>query len=195
MKYQTFETERLFLRPTNEEDAALTHRLYNTQEFLQFVGDRNLHTEEDALEYLRNRAFPQIEQRGYGNYTVILKDGGEKVGSCGLYHREGVTGVDIGFAYLPEFYGRGYGYEAAKAILDAGFIDFGLEEISALTVQENISSRKLIEKLGLSFRKKVFIPNDPEELLFYLITKKEWLSSTQNILAKLPTATAAIARI
>src|SRR5690606_30223255 len=100
------------------------------------------------------------------------------VGSCGLYHREGVTGVDIGFAYLPEFYGRGYGYEAAKAILDAGFIDFGLEEISALTVQENISSRKLIEKLGLSFRKKVFIPNDPEELLFYLITKKEWLSST-----------------
>ncbi len=178
MDYRSYETERLLLRPTNAEDAELTHRLYNTQEFLQYLGDRNLNTEDDALEYLKNRAFPQIEKMGYGNYTVILKENGEKIGSCGLYHREGVAGVDIGFAFLPQYYGLGYGYEAAKALLDAGFRDFGLKEISALTVQENEASRKLIEKLGLTFRKKVFIPNDPEELFFYLITKEEWLSRT-----------------
>lgn len=176
MDYQTYETERLRLRLTNAGDAELTHRLYNTQEFLQFVGDRSLNTAEDALEYLKNRAFPQIEKLGYGNYTVILKENGEKIGSCGLYHREGVAVVDIGFAFLPQYYGRSYGYEAAKVILDAGFRDFGLQEISALTVQENLASRKLIEKLGLTFRKKVFIHNDPEELLYYLITKEEWQS-------------------
>lgn len=175
MDYKTYETERLWLRPANADDAQFTHRLFNTMEFLQYVGDRKLYSEEDVLDYLKSRAFPQIEQFGYGSYTVMLKNDGRKIGSCGLYHREGVRGVDIGFAFLPEFCGQGYAYEAATAVLDAGFTDFGLKEISALTVQDNVASRKLIEKLGLTFLKKTFIPNDPEELLFYLVTKEEWL--------------------
>ena len=174
MEARTFETERLLLRPTNAADAGLTLRLYNTPEFLQFVGDRNLRTAEDALEYLKIRTFPQIENLGYGNFTVLLKSDGTKIGSCGLFHREGLDAVDIGFAFLPQYYGMGYGYEAAKTLLDAGFSEFGLGEISAITVRENMASQKLIEKLGLTFRKIITIPNDPEDLLYYLITKEEW---------------------
>ena len=76
---------------------------------------------------------------------------------------EGLDVVDIGFAFLPEYFGKGYGYEAASRILRAGFEEYGLQKISAITVEENVASQKLIEKLGLKFQKIVRIPNDPED--------------------------------
>lgn len=174
MTYKTFETERLILRPTTPEDARLVYEIFNTPKFKEFIGERNVSNEEDALKYLEEKTFPQIERLGYGNYTVILKDNGAKIGNCGLYDREGLKGVDIGFSYLPEYYGKGYGYEAAVVLRDAAFQEFGLEEIGAITTKENIVSQKLIEKLGLKFIRIINIPNDPEDLLYYRITKAEW---------------------
>lgn len=170
----TYETERLFIRPTTLDDAELNLKSMNTQEFHAYVGDRNIKTLEDAMEYLKNRTLPQIEKLGYGNFTLIKKDSGEKIGGCGLFHREGLDVVDIGFSFLPPYYHQGYGYEAASRILKAGFENFGLKAVSAITVKENIASQKLIKKLGLTFRKIVNIPNDPEDLLYYEISKEEW---------------------
>lgn len=169
-----FETERLYLRPTSLEDADINLKLLNTEEFKKYVGDRNVNTLEESREYLKNRNLPQIEKLGYGNFTLIKKDTGEKIGGCGLFHREGLDVVDIGFSFLPEYFGKGYGYEAASRILRAGFEKYGLKKISAITVKENIASQKLIEKLGLKFQKIVRIPNDPEDLLYYEISKEEW---------------------
>lgn len=169
-----FETERLYLRPTNLADADINLKLLNTEEFKKYVGDRNVNTFEESREYLKNRNLPQIEKLGYGNFTLIKKDTGEKIGGCGLFHREGLDVVDIGFSFLPEYFGKGYGYEAASRILRAGFEEYGLQKISAITVKENIASQKLIEKLGLKFQKIVRIPNDPEDLLYYEISKEEW---------------------
>lgn len=169
-----FETERLYLRPTSLEDADINLKLLNTEEFKKYVGDRNVNTLEESQEYLINRNIPQIEKLGYGNFTLIKKDTGEKIGGCGLFHREGLDVVDIGLSFLPEYFGKGYGYEAASRILRAGFEEYGLQKISAITVKENIASQKLIEKLGLKFQKIVRIPNDPEDLLYYEISKEEW---------------------
>lgn len=169
-----FETERLYLRPTSLDDADINLKLLNTEEFKKYVGDRNVNTLDESREYLKNRNLPQIEKLGYGNFTLIKKDTGEKIGSCGLFHRDGLDVVDIGFAFLPEYFGKGYGYEAARRILRAGFEEYGLQKISAITVKENVASQKLIEKLGLKFQKIVRIPNDPEDLLYYEISKQEW---------------------
>ena len=133
-----------------------------------------MNTLDESREYLKSRNLPQIEKLGYGNFTLIKKDTGEKIGSCGLFHREGLDVVDIGFAFLPEYFGKGYGYEAASRILRAGFEEYGLQKISAITVKENVASQKLIEKLGLKFQKIVQIPNDPEDLLYYEVSKQEW---------------------
>ena len=57
----TYETERLFIRPTTLDDAELNLKSMNTQEFHAYVGDRNIKTLEDAMEYLKNRTLPQIE--------------------------------------------------------------------------------------------------------------------------------------
>ncbi len=165
--YLHFETERLILRPTAEEDAGFLVELMNTPKWIKYIGDRNVRTAEDAAAYVRQKMTPQLQRLGFGNYTVIRKSDGARMGTCGLYDREGLEGVDIGFAFLPLYENQGYAFESAKKILEAGIHQFKLRHISAITTRENVASQKLIEKLGLRFSKMIFIPNDEEELMLY----------------------------
>jgi len=168
-KYAHFETERLVLQPTTEEDAGFILELLNSPKWLAYIGDRNVHTEEDAIQYIKNKISPQLEKLGFSNYTLIRKTDGVKIGSCGLYDREGLEGIDIGFALLPAYEGMGYGFESASKILEIGKTEFNIEMISAITTKNNLASQRLIEKLGLRYIQTIRIPNDEEELLLYRI--------------------------
>ncbi|MFD0863561.1 GNAT family N-acetyltransferase [Sungkyunkwania multivorans] len=165
--YFTFETERLYLKPTCKDDALFLLELMNTPKWHRFIGDRSIKTVEDAEKYIEEKMTPQLERLGYSNYTVIRKSDGEKLGTCGLYDREGLEGIDIGFAFLPQFEGQGYAFESANRIKEAAIHEFHLDLINAITVKDNLPSQRLLEKLGLTFVKTIQIPNDPEELLLY----------------------------
>lgn len=167
MKYKTFDTDRLHLRPTQLEDASFILRLLNTPKWLKYIGDRNVKTLADAQKYIKERMFPQLERLGFGNYTVIRKLDGAKLGCCGIYDREGLEGVDIGFSFLPEYEGQGYAFEASDCIKVAAFSEFNLKKMGAITLEENTASRKLLEKLGLEFVKMIQLGEDPEELCYY----------------------------
>ncbi|MEM6320536.1 MAG: GNAT family N-acetyltransferase [Bacteroidota bacterium] len=162
-----YETERLFIRPTIVEDATFLHELMNSEGWLQFIGDRGIRTVADAEKYILERMRPQQARLGYSNHTVIRKSDGAKMGGCGLYDREGLEGVDIGFSFLPQYSGQGYAYESAAKMKDLAFNEFGLSQIKAITVKENIRSQKLIEKLGLRFLEMVRLPGDAEEVMLY----------------------------
>ncbi len=164
---KTYETERLVLKPMSLEDADLILELYNTPKFVQFIGDRNIRTKEDAENYIREKFLPQIEELGFGNYLIINKTTQKKMGGVGIFIREGLEVPDIGFSLLPEYENLGYAYESASKIKEIGMQEFGVKKLSAITTKDNFSSQKLIEKLGLNFRKNVFLPNDPEELMYY----------------------------
>lgn len=168
--YRSFETERLLLKPSTEDDAAFVLELLNTPKWLQYIGDRKVHTLEAAKEYIQNRILPQYERLGYGNYTVTRKADGAKLGNCGLYDREGLEGIDIGFAFLPAYEGQGYALESATEIKRVAIEVFGLTHIGAITVKENTASQKLLKKLGLRYLKTVQLPNSDEELLYYQLT-------------------------
>ena len=158
------------LKPTIEEDAPLILALLNSPKWLQYIGDRNVHSEADAGLYIRTKMTPQLERLGYSNYTVIRKLDGEKMGVCGLYDREGLEGIDIGFAFMPEYEQKGYAFEAANEIKRAALEVFGINRICAITTRGNTASQKLLEKLGLTFSKTVQLPNDKEELMYYELT-------------------------
>lgn len=162
-----FETERLILRPTSVEDAAFIFELVNSPKWLANIGDRKVRSLADAVRYIEERMLPQLERLGFSNYTVIRKSDGVKLGSCGLYDREGLEGVDIGFAFLPQHEGQGYAWESASKIKEAAIHHFGIRKISAITIEKNIASQRLIKKLGLTFAKKMYLPDDPEELWVY----------------------------
>jgi RimJ/RimL family protein N-acetyltransferase len=162
-----YETERLIIRPMSVDDAVFIFDLYNRPKFIEFIGDRSIKTIGDAEDYIKNRFLPQFEKLGFGNYLVITKEGNHKIGGVGIFEREGLDIVDIGFSLLEEFEGKGYAYEAAVKVKSIGMDDFGLKKISAITSKDNFSSQKLIEKLGLKFIKHVTLPNDEEELMYY----------------------------
>lgn len=167
--YKSFETERLFLRPMQIEDAPFLLELLNTPKWIDYIGDRNVKTIEEAKEYIKTKMLPQLEELGFGNYTVIRKLDNVKMGTCGLYNREGIEGIDIGFAFLPQYEKQGFAFEAANKIKIVGFKEFCISQISAITIKENISSQKLIKKLGLKFEKIINLPNDSEDLLLYTL--------------------------
>ncbi|MBK1894711.1 GNAT family N-acetyltransferase [Chryseobacterium paridis] len=162
-----YETERLILRPISLDDREFIFDLYNRPKFIQFIGDRHLKTILDAENYIKNRFLPQLERLGYGNYLVVTKGENKKVGAVGIFEREGLDVVDIGFSLLDEFEGKGYAYEAAIKVKSIGMDEFGLKKISAITSKDNFSSQKLIEKLGLKFQKYITLPDDNEELRYY----------------------------
>jgi RimJ/RimL family protein N-acetyltransferase len=166
-KNKSFETERLVIRPTGIEDAALILELVNTPKWLEFIGDRNVKTMEESRAYIEEKMLPQLERLGYANYTVIKKSEGSKIGTCGLYDREGLDGIDIGFAFLPQFECQGYGYESALCIKNAAFEEFGIEELRAITSKKNVASQKLLEKLGFNCTGVTTLPGENEELLLY----------------------------
>lgn len=164
---KSFKTERLILKPAEVQDADFFLKLYNMPSFIKYIGDRNLRTKEDAENYINNRFLPQFEKLGFGNYVVILKEGNTKIGAVGIFEREGLDVLDIGFSFLEKYEGKGFAYESANKLKEVAASDFGVHKISAITTKDNYSSQKLIEKLGLKFQKMVTIPNDDEELMYY----------------------------
>lgn len=171
-KIISMETERLLLKPISADDAGLILELYNSPKFIEFIGDRNIRTIEDAENYIVEKFLPQIERLGFGNYLIVRKSDGVKIGAVGIFEREGLDVHDLGFSFLPEFEGQGYGFESASKLLKTAFNEFGLKKISAITTQTNFSSQRLIEKLGLKYLKNVNLPNDDEELLYYEIENR-----------------------
>ncbi len=164
---KTYETERCILKPSDVEDAEFFLQLYNTPKFIENIGDRNIRTIEDAENYIKDRFLPQLEKLGFGNYVVIKKETNEKIGAVGIFHRDGLDVVDIGFSFLPDYIGKGFAGETALKLKELVLSDFDLKNISAITTTTNLPSQKLIEKLGLSFKKMVTLPDDDEELMYY----------------------------
>ena len=162
-----YETERLILKPTDESDAQFVLELMNTPKWHKYIGDRNVYSVNDAIAYIAEKMTPQFERLGFGNYTVIRKSDGLKIGSCGLYDREGLDGVDIGFGFLPEYEKQGYAFESALKIKELAIHVFRLKQINAITDKDNVASQKLLKKLGLSYCKTIILPNSDEEVMFY----------------------------
>ena len=167
MELKTFETERLVLKIANSQDAEFFLKLYNEPKFIKYIGDRKLKTKEDAANYITQKFQPQFEKMGFGNYVIVTKSDKLKIGAVGIFIRDGFAVPDIGFSVLKDYHNLGYAFEAAEALKTIIFRDFKLKKLSAITTQNNISSQKLIEKLGLNFIKMVEFPGDEDLLRYY----------------------------
>ena len=165
--YKSFETERLLLKPTSKEDAPFLLELFNSPKWIKYIGDRNVYTIKEAATYIKLKMTPQLKKLGFSNYTVIRKIDNAKVGSCGLYDREGLEGIDLGFAFLPQYEKMGYAFESADKLKDLAFNQFNFKDVSAITTNENKDSQKLLKKLGFKFIKIINILDDDEDLLLY----------------------------
>lgn len=166
---KVLETERLILRRMSTDDAGFILGLLNEPSWLRFIGDRGVRTIEDAQDYILNGPVAMYARLGFGLYLVELKDDGSSMGLCGLIKRDFLDDVDIGFAFLPKYWGQGYAYEAASAVLAYGQGVLGLKRIVAITAPDNDRSARLLEKLGLRFERLVRYPDDGREVRLFAV--------------------------
>jgi RimJ/RimL family protein N-acetyltransferase len=163
------ETERLVLRWMSTDDAEFILQLLNEPSWLHFIGDRGVRTLEDARTYIVKGPVEMYTRLGFGLYVVELKESGIPIGICGLVKREFLDNVDIGFAFLPTYWAKGYAYESASAVMSYGTGVLGLKRIVAITSPDNRSSVRLLEKLGLRYEHIVKYPDDDQELMLFAI--------------------------
>jgi len=161
------QTERVVLRKFTPDDAPFIITLLNSPGWIQFIGDRGVKTTEDAVHYLLNGPLKSYELNGYGLYLVESKEHAASIGMCGLVKRENLECPDIGFAFLPEYMGKGLAYEAAKAMLSFARKELGLSLIYGITLPDNRTSIRLLEKVGMKFNKTFKQINKEEELWLY----------------------------
>jgi RimJ/RimL family protein N-acetyltransferase len=161
------QTDRLSLRRLNLADAEFILGLLNEPSWLQYIGDRGVRTLEAARAYVQNGPVAMYDRLGFGLLAIELKGQGVPIGICGLIKRDHLPDVDIGYALLPSYWGRGYAYESAAAVLAHGREVLGLRRIVAITVAENQSSIRVLQKLGMQLEQTVRAPEDGAELLLF----------------------------
>ena len=161
------ETERLVLRRLSSDDAEFILELLNQPSFLQYIGDKGVRNNDDAINYIQTGPVASYERFGFGLYLVELKDTAVPIGICGLLKRDTLPDVDVGFAFLPDYWSRGYAFEAAAAVMNYGKEVLGLRRIVAITSLDNEASIRLLEKIGLKFERLIKLAEDqPEVRLF-----------------------------
>ncbi len=160
------ETNRLLLRQYTLNDVPFIYKLMNSEGWLKNIGDRNIKTIADAEAYMQKYYLSSYEKNGFGPYLVLLKEDGAPLGSAGLYKRDSLEHPDVGFAFLPEFANKGYAFEAASAVMEFAAKTLGIKTIVGITLETNLSSIKLLKKLGLS-EVGTFTYEDGEELLLF----------------------------
>ena len=164
---KVLETDRLILRRLSLDDCEFILRLLNDPAWLRFIGDKGVRNLDDARNYIVTGPMSMYDRVGFGLFLTERKSDGAPIGLCGLIKREALEDVDIGFAFLPGFRARGYGYEAAAAVLELGKSVFGLRRIVAITSPENDASIRLLGKLGLRFEKMVGLGGDGHEVSLF----------------------------
>jgi RimJ/RimL family protein N-acetyltransferase len=161
------ETERLILRRLEIGDAEFILGLLNDPSFLRFIGDKGVRTLDDARRYISDGPIASYERFGFGLYLTERKDDGAPIGICGLLKRESLADVDVGFAFLPRFWSKGYAFEAASAVMAHGRNVLGLGRIVAITSPDNEASIRLLEKLGMRFESMVRLSEDSSEIRLF----------------------------
>lgn len=150
-------TERLTLSLIKKEDAGFIEELVNTEGWLKFIGDRNVHSIPDAEAYIEKiAANPNI------NYWVArTKEDKEPVGVISFIKRDYLEHWDIGFALLPVAFGKGYAYEGAMGVLQHNTGTGKHQQFLATVMSSNTTSIKLLEKMGLRFEKEITVDEKP----------------------------------
>ena len=158
------ETERLFIRRLDVGDAEFILTLLNEPSFLRFIGDKKVRTVQDAEQYILNGPVASYERHGFGLCRVELKETHTPIGMCGLLKRDELPDPDIGFAFLPDFWNKGFAFESAAAVMNDARERLKLERVLAITNQDNESSIKLLQKLGLQIERVIKMSTDSTEL-------------------------------
>jgi RimJ/RimL family protein N-acetyltransferase len=171
------ETERLILRELVHTDAEDMLRLHSNQLVQKYTGEAVITTLEEIHSKIKEKS-DDYEKHGFGRWATILKDGMQFTGWAGLAYLPEFDEIDLGYRFLPEYWGLGIATEASRAILSYGFDTLKLKKIIAIAMKENKASIRVMEKAGMQFDKYApYEPGGPDYVWYWcnqkIITKNK----------------------
>ena len=161
------ETQRLVLRQLSIDDAEFIRALLNQPSFIRYIGDKGVRNLDDARRYILEGPLQSYERNGFGLYLVELKDTGTPIGVSGLVKRDTLSDPDIGFAFLPQYWSKGYAVESAAAVMDYARQVLALERVLAITSPDNEASARLLAKIGLQFQRLIRLSEGASEVRLF----------------------------
>lgn len=167
---QVLQTERLRLRWFDAErpgDAEFIHELLNEPSWLENIGDRNVHSTEDAKAFINDRLVAGCWFQGFGFWAVERKEDGAVLGMCGLIKRDSLPFVDVGYGFVPRAWGAGYAREAATACMRYGHEQLGLNTILGITSPTNTASQRVLEGIGLHHVETTVLEGETRETALF----------------------------
>ena len=165
------ETERLLLRKITLDDKEDLFKLHSHPDVQIYTGEPVVESIEEIEKAIRTRIDDYVKY-GFGRWATFLKNGMQFVGWAGLAYLPEFDEIDLGYRFLPEYWGLGIATEASRAILTYGFDSHKIRKIIAIALKENKASIRVMEKVGMEFDK--FSPYElgSEDAIWYWCDKK-----------------------
>jgi len=152
----TTQTKRLILRPLESTDAEVLHQIYQTEGILRYFPPMGPPTIERVQRYIP-RQQEHWTKYGYGHWGIVLKGENQIIGWVGLQFIPELNETEVGYLLDKPYWGKGFATEAALASIQFGFEQHMLDHIIGLVHPENIASRRVIEKCGMTYEETVHI--------------------------------------
>lgn len=165
------ETERLLLREITLDDKEELFKLHSDPKVQKYTGEPVVESIEE-IEKAINTRISNYKKYGFGRWATILKSGMQFVGWAGLAYLPEFDEIDLGYRFLPQYWGSGLATEAADAILTYGFDQLELKKIIAIAMKENKASIRVMEKVGMEFDKFAPYEAGSEDAVWYWCNQK-----------------------
>ena len=163
-------TDRLVIRRLRRDDFGDFHAITSNPDVMRYIDDGQPHSAEMAGKWF-DVFLDSYVTRGWGCYGVTLQDSDRLIGFCGFVEPVDHPGViDLMYAFLPDHWGNGFATEAARAVVDFGFRQCGMNRIDAAVTAGHDASIRVLEKVGMAFEKRE-TDEDGDLVEYYAITR------------------------
>ena len=169
--YTLIETERLLLREITLDDTAEMFRLHANEAVQKYTGEPPVESMAEMQQAIQTR-ISDYQKYGYGRWATFLKNEMQFIGWAGLAYLPEFDEIDIGYRFLPKYWGKGFATEVSHAILAYGFDTLRLKRIIAIAMKENVASIKVMEKVGMEFDKLAPYEPGSEDAVWYWCDKE-----------------------
>ncbi len=175
---EEIETLRLCLRHFTLNDMDELFQIYSYRELFKYMSNEKPLLLEQ-IRTLINTFTETWQQHQFGVWAIVYKKYQKLIGHCGFKFLENTSEVQIGYLLLSSYWGRGLATEAATAVMKYGFEVAKLERIVAIAKPENTASRRVMEKIGMTYEKDAYYYNN--SVVYYSISKEVYQANTMTL--------------
>ncbi|MGM1046980.1 MAG: GNAT family N-acetyltransferase [Bacillota bacterium] len=177
-QFPILETERFVLRQLKQDDSREIFQYFSLDEVTKFYDLESFANIEQAEELIR-RWNERFERNQGIRWGITLRSESRVIGTCGFHGwMKNHYKAEIGYELTPEYWRQGYMTEVIQKIIEFGFNNLGLNRIEAFVEPENVGSRKVLEKIGLSeegtLKEHFYWRNRFVDTVIYALLKKDY---------------------